>query len=156
MKSLTILVLTLTLCSCAKGQLDLYNSEGKKVGECTAGYDWHLYGAEYSVDWLLNWCAQSAIKDGTKVVAVSDPFILEKDYSFPETESGSHWTKKSSWEAFHLDLITEKEYGYILAYIENEFYLRNLLAQQKIDQGVIGEADYQQLLKESKLLFYGH
>jgi hypothetical protein len=107
-KYLTILVFTMTLCGRAKGQLDLYNSEGKKIGECTAGYEWHLYGAKYSVDWLLNGCAQKVIEGGTQVATVSTPPILQKDYSFPEPKLGAHWTKKSSWEAFHSDLITEK------------------------------------------------
>ncbi len=154
-KPLAIIFFALTLFGCSSGQLDLYNSEGKKVGECTAGYDWHLYGVKHSVDWLLNWCAQKAIEEGMDVAAVSEPSILQKDYSYPEPAAGERWNKKSSRKAFREGLITEKEYGYILAYIENEFYLRNFLAQQQIDQGEINEAEYQQLLKESTLIFHG-
>ncbi|REL32175.1 hypothetical protein [Thalassotalea euphylliae] len=155
MKHLTIVVLTVTLFGCASGQLDLYNAEGKKVGECTAGYDWHPYGVKDSVDWLLNWCAQQAIAQGMEVARVSEPAILQKDYSYPKPTAADYWTKKSSKAAFHANIITETEYGYILADIENQFYLRNVDAQKQLEQGEISEQDYRQLLEESALIFYG-
>lgn len=114
-KSPSILIFTLTLFGCASGQRDLNDSEGKKVGECTAGYDWHFYGAKHSVDWLLNWCAKKAIKEGIEVADVSEPSIPQKDYSYPEPISGVYWTKASSLKAFRSDLITEKRKGELLS-----------------------------------------
>lgn len=156
MSKIIMLVAAFVLSGCASGQLDLYNAKGKKVGECTAGYDWHLYGVEHSVDWLLNWCAQNAIKEGIEVATVSDPSILQKDYAYPKPASGTYWTKKTSYKAFRSDVITEKEYGYILADIENEFYKRNQVTQQKFAQGKINEDEFHQLMKASKLIFYGN
>ncbi|REL27818.1 hypothetical protein DXX93_15465 [Thalassotalea euphylliae] len=154
-KKLTVFAVTLALGGCASGQLDLYNADGKKVGECTAGYDWHPYGAKDSVDWLLNWCAQQAIAEGMEVARVSDPAILQKDYSYPKPTAAPYWTKKSSKAAFRANIITETEYGYILADIENEFYLRNVDALNQLEQGEISEDDYRQLLEKSALIFYG-
>jgi hypothetical protein len=39
--------------------------------------------------------------------------------------------------------------------IENRCYLRNEDAQQKLKQGIISEADYDQVLEKSKVIFYG-
>ena len=45
--------------------------------------------------------------------------------------------------------------GSILAHMENEFYLRNLDALLKLEQGAIDESEYRQLLEKSKAIFYG-
>ena len=107
MKYLTILSLVYLISGCPSGQLDLYGSDGEKIGECTAGYEWHPIGVEHSVNWLLNYCYEVALSNGDNVDSVSDTQIIEIDYSYPTHPSGAPWTKKLAWSAFWSNVITE-------------------------------------------------
>lgn len=155
MKVLASLFLLIIVSGCASGRLAFYDSDGNVVGECVGGYDWHFYGVKDSVDWILNWCAQKAIKEGMVFSSVSDESILLKDYSYPNPKLDEVWNKKTAWKAFRSNYISEKEYGYILADIENTFYLKNIEAQSQLEAGVIDESQYNELIEKNKVLFYG-
>lgn len=143
------------LVGCASGRLDILDTNGKVVGECTAGYNWHFYGASDSVDWLLNYCAQEALKETQENYTVSDESIINKDYTIPAPPTGESWNKLTAWHAFKLTHISEKVYGYILADIENVFYLSNVKAQELLENGDISKAEYNQRIESAKLSFYG-
>ncbi len=143
------------LSGCASGRLDILDANGKVVGECTAGYDWHFFGARDSVDWLLNYCAQGALEETNENYTVSDESIINKDYTIPSPPTGESWNKLTAWHAFKLKQISENIYGYILADIENTYYLRNVEAQQLLQNGDINKTEYNQRIKSYKLSFYG-
>ena len=141
---------------CASGQLDLYNVKGEKIGECTAGYNWHPIGVNASVDWLLNYCVESAKNAGDEVDSVSDESVLKKDYSYPPHPSGSEWNRKIAWSAFWSDIITQEQYGYIVADLENVFFLKTLEIQAKLDAGDISQSDYDDLIAKAEYAFHGN
>lgn len=155
MKFLAVLSLVVLVSGCASGQLDLYGSDGKKIGECTAGYDWHLIGVEHSVNWLLNYCYEVSLSNGDSVESVSDASIIEIDYSYPAHPSGAPWSKKLAWSAYWSDVINEEEYGYIVADLENVYYLSTLEAETQLLEGVITQSQYESLISEAKSAFHG-
>jgi len=155
LKKLKLLVFLFILTGCANGRLDIIDANGEIVGECTAGYNWHPHGAKDSVDWLLNYCAQLALASDCDNCSVSDESILTKNYSFPEPPKGDSWNKRLARKEFKSGHISEQKYGYILAYIENIYYLENEAAKQQLDAGAINQTEYNQIIKKSKLDFYG-
>ena len=155
MRYFVALILTAQLSGCASGQLDMYNAQGDKVGECTAGYNWHLIGVGASVDWLLNYCVELAKKDGYDIHSVSDESVLSKNYSYPSHPSGKKWTKKLAWSAFWSDIISQQQYGYIVADLENVFHLKTIEIREKLTSGKITKDEYNDLLLKAKFAFYG-
>lgn len=155
MKFLAVLSLVYLVLGCASGQLDLYSADGEKVGECTAGYDWHPIGVEHSVNWLLNYCYEVAISNGDNVESVSDVYIIEIDYSYPTHPSGAPWNKKLAWSAFWSNIISAEEYGYIVADLENVYYLSTLQAEKQLLDAAITQSQYEDLISEAKYAFHG-
>ncbi|MBU2978809.1 hypothetical protein [Alteromonas sp. C1M14] len=155
MKYVVVLSLSYSLFGCASGKLDMFDTQGQKIGECTAGYKWHLIGAEASRDWLLNYCVETAKSEGDFVFRVSDQSILEKDYSYPSHPSGLKWTRKLAWDAYWSDLISEREYGYIVAELENVFFLRSLELENELQSGEISRQQYTNLMKKAESAFHG-
>lgn len=155
-EKLTSLVLVLIMLSgCASGILHIYDADGKVVGECTSGYEWHPYGVEASRDWLLNYCAEMALAECGDNCTVSNPDVIDKDYSLPSPPEGEEWNKKNAWQAFSSGAITETVYGYILAYAENLFYLRVRKARQDLAEGKISQDEFERTEANANSRFEG-
>ena len=116
MRSINLALILFLLVGCAQGRLDVINTKGTVIGECSAAFDWHPHGAQDSVNYILNLCAQKYIAVG---YTVSDKSILTNDYALPVTPSGSIWNQKIAKEQFNAGYISEQKYGYILAAIES-------------------------------------
>ncbi|MBL4942439.1 MAG: hypothetical protein JKY81_12345 [Colwellia sp.] len=140
------------LSGCAADRVDIINNEGNIVGECTAEFNWHWYGVNDSVDYILNLCAQTYIAQGYKL---SNGSILENNYTLPEPPRGNLWNKKIAYEQFKKGSISEQKYGYILAAIEYEYILKTNAANKKLANGLINKADYKQILNKAKTEFTG-
>lgn len=133
----------------------MYNAQGQKVGECVAGYDWHPIGAEASVDWFLNYCVEVAKSEGSEIHSVSDDSVLHKDYSYPLHPSGENWTKKLAWDAYWSDTICADQYGYIVAELENVFFLTSQSIESQLKSGQITKQKHKQLVAKAELVFHG-
>jgi hypothetical protein len=155
MKFITVLSCVWFLSGCAGGYLDLYGQDGEKVGECTAGFDWHPIGVTHSVDWVLNYCYELAISEGDIVKSVSDSSVIEKDYTYPAHSSGMPWDKKLAWSAFWSNEIDEVLYGYIVADLENEYHLKITQAEEQLLASKISESQYEAIIKRAKYAFHG-
>lgn len=152
MKSFCVLFFVSLLLGCAEGRLDVIGKYGVVVGECSARFDWHWYGAQDSVDYMNYICAKEHIDKG---LGISDASILENDYTLPIPPLGSSWNKKMAFEQFKADKISEKKYGYILAAIEYEYILKIRWAQEQLEKGNIDQAQYENSLLEAKYIFHG-
>jgi hypothetical protein len=155
MKFMAVLSYVCLISGCASGNLNLYGQEGEKVGECTAGFDWHPIGVKHSVDWVLNYCYQLAISEGDNVKSVSDKSVIEKDYSYPLHKSGMPWNKKLAWSAFWSDEVNEVQYGYIVADLENEYHLKIMRVEEQLSVGAITQEQYKALLARARYAFHG-
>ena len=152
MKNFCIALLLYLLVGCAQGRLDVIDTNGKVVGECSAAFDWHWYGAQDSVNYLLNLCAQEHIAKG---FTLSDESVLENNYALPIAPKMGVWNKKIAKEQFNSGKISEEKYGYILAAIEYKYIRKIELAAKKLDQKVISKNEYEQIVAKAKLEFNG-
>lgn len=152
MKLLLILILSLSIVGCAKGQVDVLSKEGEFLGSCTAKFDWHWYGAKDSVDYLLYICAKEH-RDNGKLL--SDNTIFDNDYSLPIAPEGEVWNKRNAFSAFKKGQFSEQKYGYILAAIEYDFIFKKQVAREQLDSSVIDKVRYEQLIEQAKYEFYG-
>ncbi|MBB1269475.1 hypothetical protein [Shewanella sp. SR44-3] len=140
------------LAGCAQGHLDIMDADGKVVGDCSANFDWHWHGAQDSVNYILNLCAQEHIAKG---YAVSDESILANDYTLPLASKGETWNKISGQEHFTRGLISEQQYGYILAAIEYDYLSKLKHAARQLAENNINKKQYDHLLMQAKLEFNG-
>lgn len=152
---IVVLIFACFMSGCASGYLDLYGQDGKKVDECTAGFDWHPIGVKHSVDWVLNYCYELAMLEGNIVKSVSNSSVIEKDYTYPTHPSEMPWNKKRAWLSFWSDEIDKKQYGYIVADLENEYHLETTRIEAQFLSGEITENQYKALVEKAKYAFYG-
>ena len=155
MKFNLLLCFALILAGCAGGRLEIYNVDGKVVGECVSGFDWHPYGVNDSVDWVLNYCARQMLDSGCDSCSVSNPGLLERDYSLPEPPEGENWNKRNAWQAFSEQKISERHYGYVLASIETIRMLALQDAEEKRRSGAVDQKEYLELVRRAEAEFSG-
>ena len=152
MKNFSMALLLCMLVGCAQGRLDVIDTNGKVVGECSAAFDWHWYGAQDSVNYILNLCAQQHIAKG---FTISDESVIENDYDLPLAPKKGTWNEKIAKEQFNGGHITEEKYGYILAAIEYKYLLKVEQAAKKLGNKLISKNEYKQTVAKAKLEFNG-
>ena len=149
---LMILVVLFFLSGCAERTINITDKEGKIVGGCNAGFDWHFYGLQDSIDYMLYECAIDSIAKGFKI---SDERLLTLDYTLPQAPEGKSWNKKLAMHHFHEENITERKLGYILAAIEYEYQKVAWPAEDDLADGKITQAEFNQIIKDAKFKWLG-
>ena len=147
-----IIVLLLCLSGCAERVIDIRDKEGKVVGGCNAGFDWHLYGLQDSIDYLLYECAKESIAKG---YTISDERLLTIDFTLPEPPKGQLWNKKLAMSQFHRGKISERKLGYILAATEYQYFKTIWAAEDDLANGKISEVEFDDIDKVAKLKWLG-
>jgi len=147
----TIVILFL-LSGCAERVIDITDKDGKVVGGCNAGFDWHFYGLQDSIDYLLYECAKDSIAKG---YTISDERLLTIDFTLPAPPAGKSWNKKLAMQHFHHGRITEKKLGYILAAIEYEYQKVAWTAEDDLASGKITKTEFNKVVKAAKLKWLG-
>ena len=151
-KSLSLGIIALALLGCAQGHIDVLDKEGKVVGYCSADFKFHWHGAEHSVNYLLYLCAKEHAANGYKL---SDPSILERDYSLPPSPAGKKWSVKLAKQQFSRNKISEEELGYLLAALEYDYWKKLEQAKQLLSKAEISKHEYDLLIKQAKEAFKG-
>jgi hypothetical protein len=106
----------LVLSSCAtQGKLEYITLDGEHKTACEIEYTWQPSVDKYAVEYILSHCAKKAIKKGYKVVGES---LLKIDLTIPLSTNGKSWTFDYAKELHKNNKLTDKEYGYIIAYID--------------------------------------
>ncbi|WP_076411197.1 hypothetical protein [Shewanella sp. UCD-KL12] len=152
MKIAHVALISSFLVGCAQGRLDVIDTNGKVIGECSAAFAWHWYGAKDSVNYILNLCAQEQIVKG---YTISDKTVLVNDYTLPVPPKGSVWNKITAKAQFKTGNISEQQYGYILAAIEYEYILKVEQAENDLARALISKKDFEQAIEKAKLEFNG-
>ncbi|QTH64055.1 hypothetical protein J1N51_00745 [Psychrosphaera ytuae] len=111
---ITTLIAT-TLVGCSTGKLEYINARGETKFACETEYSWQPSVDKYAVEYVLSYCAKQAVKQGHTVV---DQRLLALDLSVPEAPKGQIWSFELAKSMHNKDLITDKEYGYLVAYID--------------------------------------
>ncbi|SFC97657.1 hypothetical protein [Pseudoalteromonas denitrificans] len=151
-KYLSLLILSVFLFGCAQGRLDVLDNNGQIVGSCSADFNFHWYGAQHSVNYILYICAKEHIENGLRV---SDNSILVNDYTIPKSPKGNYWNKNLAKRQFSNDLISEEKLGYILAHVEYQYWMKLKNAKDKLSQSVINQVEYDRLVEKAKVELEG-
>ncbi len=110
------LSIVLVLTSCAtQGKLEYITSDGEHKTACETEYTWEPSVDKYAVEYILSYCAKKAVKKGHLVV---DESLLKIDLSIPLSPNGNSWTFDYAKELHKNNRLSDKEYGYIIAYID--------------------------------------
>ncbi len=106
----------LVLASCAtRGKLEYITSDGARKIACETEYTWEPSVDKYAVEYTLSYCAKKAVKKGHKIV---DESLLKIDLNIPLSPNGSSWTFDYATKLHKNNKLSDKEYGYIIAYID--------------------------------------
>jgi len=149
---LKAIILLFFLSGCAERVIEITDKEGGVVGECNAGFDWHIYGLQDSIDYMLYECAKDSLSKGLKI---SDERLLTLDFTLPQPPKGRSWNKKLAMHHFHKGNFTERKLGYILAAIEYEYQKVAWPAEDDLARGKITEAEFNKIVKEAKFRWLG-
>ncbi|WP_394200429.1 hypothetical protein [Shewanella waksmanii] len=149
---LLIGMIAMVMSGCASGQLDILDEQGNVIGECNAEFNFHLHGAQASVDYLLYLCAKEHVQKGR---VVSNSAILHRDFSFPPPKHGQNWNSLLAHDAFSTNEITELQLGYIFAAIEYRYWQQVNHAKAQLAQGVIDDAQYRRQVQLARIEFKG-
>jgi hypothetical protein len=104
------------LASCAtQGKLEYITAEGEHKTACETEYTWQPAVDKYAVEYTLSYCAKKAVQKGNKVI---DESLLKTDLNIPLPSNGNAWTFAYAKELHKNKRLTDKEYGYIIAYID--------------------------------------
>ncbi len=151
-KIITIALLTFLLGSCSGRQINILDNN-KIVGECYAGVDWHFYGMQDTIDYMLYECAKEAIEKGN---TISDKSLLELDFTLPTLPKGyTVWNKKLAMYHYKNGDITEQKLGYILAAIELVYMKIVWPAMDALAEGKMSENEFDKIEKSARLIWLG-
>lgn len=151
-KLVAAISLLFLLAGCAERRIHILDHEGKIVGECVAGYDWHLYGLQDSIDYMLFQCAKSSIEQG---LTVSDKSLLDRDFTLPDPPAGAAWNKKLAMAHFRKGTLSEQKLGYILAAIEYDYSLKVWAAEDQLAEGTITQTEFDKIQEEAEAVWLG-
>ena len=149
---LKIIVVLFCLSGCAERVINITDKEGRIVGGCNAGFDWHFYGLQDSIDYMLYECAKDSIAKG---FTISDERLLILDFTLPQPPEGKSWNKKLAMHHFHKGNITERKLGYILAAIEYEYQKVAWPAEDDLANGKITQDEFNKVIKDAKFKWLG-
>ena len=151
-KCFVLLLALFCLSGCAERSIDITDIEGNVVGGCNAGYDWHVYGLQDSIDYMLYKCAEDSISKGLEI---SDKRLLTLDFSLPSPPEGKAWNKKLAMSHFRKGNITETKLGYILADLEYEYVKAVQSAEADLTNGRITQSEFDKTVDAAKLKWLG-
>ena len=107
--------LLLMFVGCTTGQLEYVTPEGTTKVACNTEYTWQPSVDKYAVEYILSYCAETAAKQGFIVKNIS---LLSIDRSFPKAPKGCIWTHELAKQFHVTGLLTDKQYGYIIAALD--------------------------------------
>ena len=97
------------------GQLDYVTVEGERKVACKTEY----FGApsvdKYAIEYILSHCARQAVAKGHSVI---DESLLTLQPTIPASPNGRTWTFEYATKLYDQGKLSDKEYGYIVAYID--------------------------------------
>ena len=116
-KTARVILLLCFLAGCTKGRLDYITTDGQHKVACETEYTWAPSVDKYAVEYVLSYCAKRAQAKGYQVL---DETLLTLDTSLPNAPLGEIWSHALAKELYDNDNLTDKEYGYLIAYLDLE------------------------------------
>jgi hypothetical protein len=152
LKVLLIALISLLLSSCSGRQIEIINTDGKVIGECYAGVDWHFYGMQDTIDYMLFQCAKESIEQGH---TLSDHSLLAKNFTLPKPPTDQVWNKKIAMQQYTNGAISEQKLGYILAAVELKYMKIAWPARDDLAAGKISQEAFNKINKKARYIWLG-
>jgi hypothetical protein len=111
----SLLLLTILAACATRGKLDYVTSSGEHKTACETEYTWQPTVDKFAVEYVLSYCAKKAVKEGYRVV---DKSLLKKELTIPISPNEKPWTFAYARRLNKHDKLSDKEYGYIIAFID--------------------------------------
>ncbi len=116
MRLLILLILYFFIASCStQGKLEYITATGEHKIACETEYSWAPSVDKYAVEYILSYCAKKAVQKGHQIV---DKSLLKIDLTIPIPPNKSSWTFEQAKKFHSANKLSDKEYGYIVAYID--------------------------------------
>jgi len=116
MRILISISLTIVLIACStQGNLEYITAAGERKSACETEYSGAPSVDKYAVEYILSYCARRARDQGHRII---NERLLHLDLSIPQNPEGKPWTFEYATELYQSRKLTDKEYGYIIAYID--------------------------------------
>lgn len=110
------MVLALPLVACVtKGELQYITAAGERKTACQTEYSGAPSVDMFAVEYILSYCAKKAAERGNVIL---DQTLLSMDLAIPVAPNGKPWTFEYATALHDAGKLTDKEYGYIIAYID--------------------------------------
>lgn len=113
--SCIVFVLALLVSACTSGRLEYFTAEGERKVACETEYTWQPSVDKSAVEYVLAHCAQEAVSRG---YTVEDTALVEKDLSVPLPPEGRAWSHELAKQHHSKGMLTDEEYGYLIAYLD--------------------------------------
>lgn len=110
----TLMLVFITACS-TRGHLLYITVNGEQKIACETEYSGAPSVDKYAVVYVLSYCARKAQEQGHKVV---DEYLTSIELSIPPSPDNQPWTFEKATELYDSGQLTDKEYGYLIAYID--------------------------------------
>lgn len=114
---LSVFIATLFISACTTGQLYYTDQSGNRVLGCDVEFVGLPSVDKFAVEYALSYCAKSVVSKGYQLDD-DYQYLLSLDTSFPEAPCGRAWDHDLAEAQYDEDLISAKEYGYIVAHID--------------------------------------
>lgn len=105
----------IVLSSCTTGRLEYITPAGETKFACETEYTWQPSVDKYAVEYILAYCAKRAKSQGNVVLKEQ---LLNIDLTVPTAPEGQMWTHELAKNLHNKTLLTDKEYGYLIAYLD--------------------------------------
>lgn len=105
----------LLVSSCTTGRLEYITPDGEKKFACETEYTWEPSVDKYAVEYILSFCAKQAVEQGNTVKRSE---LLDLDLSVVSPPAGQKWTHELAKKEHDKGNISDKEYGYLIAYLD--------------------------------------
>lgn len=116
MRILFLLLISIFLLGCTtQDELEYITANGERKVACQTEYSGAPAVDKYAVEYVLSYCARKAVKQGHSVV---NEALLELDLTIPKNPEGKAWTFEYATELHNKNKLSDKQYGYVIAFID--------------------------------------
>jgi hypothetical protein len=115
LRLLISLLIGVSLSACTQGRLEYVTSSGEHKIACETEYTWAPTVDKYAVEYILTYCAKKAVAQGHTVINES---LLTLNTNITLPPKGKKWTYELAESLHTSNQLTDKEFGYIIAYLD--------------------------------------
>jgi hypothetical protein len=117
LRFLIVLVTVFFMPACTAGKLYYIEQSGNRILGCNVEFVGLPSVNTFAVEYALSLCAKSVVHKGHQLDS-NQQYLVNLDTSIPEAPCGHAWNHGLAKAKFKEGLLSKKQYGYIVAYID--------------------------------------